>query len=120
MLFVHLQRMGVAFYTRTKTGEITARLQNDVRGAQSAITTTFVSVMTNTITVCMAVALLLSVDVRLTLISLSVVPFFFIPATIVAKKIRIVTEDMMTAFGTVYTLLIDISMTALVQYIPYS
>jgi len=89
-LFQHLQRMSLRFYVSTKTGELMSRLNNDVIGAQRAINTTFVSFITNTITVIGVLLVMFSLEWRLTLAGLVIVPLISLPARRFARGIRAV------------------------------
>jgi ATP-binding cassette subfamily B protein len=73
-LFSHLQRMELAFFTRTKTGVIQSRLQNDVGGVSSVLTNTVASVLGNTVTVIAAFVAMLLLSWQLTLVALVLMP----------------------------------------------
>lgn len=88
-LFQHLQKLHLGFYQRTKTGEMISRVNNDVEALQGMMTTTFVDLMTDLLTVVAILAVVFYLDWRLALISLSVFPFFAISITYFGKKIRI-------------------------------
>ncbi|MCL4532411.1 MAG: ABC transporter ATP-binding protein, partial [Actinobacteria bacterium] len=92
-LFEHLQRMSLRFFTNTRTGELMSRLNNDVVGAQQAVTSTSVSIISNALALVMTAAIMLSLEWRLTLISVLVLPFFIFPARRVGKVLRQVTRD---------------------------
>jgi ATP-binding cassette subfamily B protein len=68
-LFSHLQRMDLAFFTRTRTGEIQSRLGNDVAGVQAVVTDTASSILGNTVTVISALVAMLVLSWRLTLVA---------------------------------------------------
>lgn len=94
-LFDHLQRMSLRFYVTTKTGELMSRLNNDVVGAQRAINTTIVSFVTNLVTVIGVLFVMFSLEWRLTLAGLIIVPIIIIPARLFASRLReIVREGM--------------------------
>ena len=73
-LFTHLQAMDLAFFTRTKTGVIQSRLQNDVGGVAEVLTSTMTSILGNTVTVIASVVAMLVIDWRLTLIAIGLLP----------------------------------------------
>jgi ATP-binding cassette, subfamily B, bacterial len=73
-LFEHLQAMDLAFFTRTKTGVIQSRLQNDVGGVSGVLTNTVTSVLGNTVTVASALVAMLLIDWRLTIIAVILMP----------------------------------------------
>ncbi|MFV0405681.1 MAG: ABC transporter ATP-binding protein, partial [Propioniciclava sp.] len=77
-LFDHLQRMELAFFTRTRTGEIQSRLQNDVGAVAGVLTNTVSSVLGNSVTVASAVVAMVLIDWRLTVIALVLMPFLVI------------------------------------------
>ncbi|MFP5225845.1 MAG: ABC transporter ATP-binding protein [Actinomycetota bacterium] len=94
-LFDHVQRMPLAFFTRTQTGSLMSRLQSDVVGAQSAVTGTLQTVVSSTITTITTLTFMLILDVRLTLISLLVLPLFVIPSTRTGRRLQKLTREQM-------------------------
>lgn len=94
-LFRHLSRMSLRFFTATKTGELMNRLNSDVVGAQQAITGTFVTILSNLVSVAAALVVMIAFDWRLTLLALVALPLFVIPARRVARILRRVTETQM-------------------------
>lgn len=94
-LFEHLQRMSLRFFTNTKTGELMARLNNDVVGAQQAVTSTGVNIVSNLLALVMTLAVMLSLEWRLTLLSVAVLPFFILPARRVGRILRRVARESM-------------------------
>jgi ATP-binding cassette subfamily B protein len=87
-LFNHMQRMSMRFYTHTKTGALMSRLNNDVVGAQAALTRTFINIVTNLVTVVATVAIMFSLEWRLTLLSIAIVPLFLAPTRRVGRRLR--------------------------------
>ncbi|MFQ5613279.1 MAG: ABC transporter ATP-binding protein [Anaerolineae bacterium] len=87
-LFEHMQRMSLRFFTHTKSGELISRLNNDVVGAQRALTGTLITILTNVVTVISIVAIMLALEWRLTLLSLSILPLFVWPARKVGRVLR--------------------------------
>jgi ATP-binding cassette subfamily B protein len=73
-VYRHLQRMSLAFFTRTRTGEVQSRIANDIGGLESVVTTTATSIAQNATTVIAALAAMLLLDWRLAAISLVFVP----------------------------------------------
>lgn len=73
-LFEHLQSMELAFFTRTKTGVIQSRLQNDVGAVSGVLTNTLTSILGNAVTVVSAIVAMVLIDWRLTLISIAIMP----------------------------------------------
>lgn len=87
-LYRHLQSMSLRFFTHTKSGEIISRLNNDVVGAQNAITGSIPNLATNTFTLISTLAVMLTIEWRLTLLSISVLPLFILPARRVGRILR--------------------------------
>src|SRR5918994_1229244 len=79
-VFGHVQRMPVAFFTRTRTGALVSRLNNDVIGAQRAFTWTLSGVVSNVIALILALAVMLSLSWQITLLALLLLPVFVLPA----------------------------------------
>lgn len=94
-LFDHMQKMSLRFFTNTKTGELMSRLNNDVVGAQRAVNTTLVSIVSNSVAVITTLTAMLLLEWRLTLLGLVVVPFFIIPAKRIAPVLRSITRRQM-------------------------
>lgn len=94
-LFAHLQTMSLRFFTATKTGELMNRLNSDVVGAQQAITGTFVTIVSNVISVAVILVVMTEADWRLTLLAVAALPLFVLPARRVAKVLRRVTQRQM-------------------------
>lgn len=87
-MYNHIQRMSLRFFTHTRSGEIVSRFNNDVVGAQNAITGTLPSIVTNSVTLISTLVVMLSIDVRLTLLSVAVLPLFLLPTRRVARILR--------------------------------
>ncbi|MBN2624970.1 MAG: ABC transporter ATP-binding protein [Acidimicrobiales bacterium] len=79
-VFGHVQRMPVAFFTRTRTGALVSRLNNDVIGAQRAFTWTLSGVVSNVIALALALAVMLGLSWQITVLALVLLPVFVIPA----------------------------------------
>ena len=95
-LYGHLQHMSLRFFTHTKTGELMSRLNNDVGGAQRAVTGTFVDLVTNVVTLVFVLAIMLRLEWRLTLLAVAVLPLFLIPARVLGRRVRgVVRQQMM-------------------------
>jgi ATP-binding cassette, subfamily B, bacterial len=95
LLYNHVQRMPLAFFTRTQTGALISRLNNDVIGAQRALTGTFGTLTANIVQVVVAVGAMFTLDWRLTLMTLSVLPVFVLLAKNVGKKLQGLTRESM-------------------------
>ena len=87
-LYAHLQRMSMRFFTHTNTGEMMSRLNNDVNGAQRAVTGTLIELITNIIALVSTLLLMISLEWRLTLIGAMVLPLFVLPGRRVARILR--------------------------------
>ncbi|GGY18731.1 ABC transporter ATP-binding protein [Streptomyces xanthochromogenes] len=79
-VFDHVQRMPVAFFTRTRTGALVSRLNNDVIGAQRAFSNTLSGVVSNLVTLLLTLAVMLSISWQITLLALVLLPVFVLPA----------------------------------------
>jgi ATP-binding cassette, subfamily B, bacterial len=92
-LFDHVQRMPVSFFTRTQTGALMSRMNNDVIGAQQAITNTLGTVVSNVITLAVTLAVMLGLEWRLTILTLLVLPAFIIPARRIGRRLQRITRE---------------------------
>ncbi|MFC1438610.1 ABC transporter ATP-binding protein [Streptacidiphilus sp. N1-10] len=79
-VFDHVQRMPVAFFTRTRTGALVSRLNNDVIGAQRAFSNTLSGVVSNVVTLLLTLAVMLTISWQITLLALVLLPMFVVPA----------------------------------------
>ncbi|MFF6998889.1 ABC transporter ATP-binding protein [Streptomyces sp. NPDC008313] len=79
-VFDHVQRMPVAFFTRTRTGALVSRLNNDVIGAQRAFSNTLSGVVSNIVTLLLTLAVMLTLSWQITLLALALLPVFVVPA----------------------------------------
>src|SRR5207247_4523515 len=75
-VYKHLQRLSLAFFTRTRTGEVQSRIANDIGGVERVVTSTATSIVSNVTTVIAAVVAMFLLDWRLALVSLALVPIF--------------------------------------------
>ncbi len=94
-LFDKVQRMPIAFFTRTQTGALTSRLNNDVIGAQTAVTSTLGSVVSNVVVLVTTLAAMIALEWRLTLLALLVLPMFVIPARRVGRRLQQISRQQM-------------------------
>lgn len=92
-LFDHVQRMPLAFFTRTQTGSLISRMNNDVIGAQRAVTQTLGSVVSNVVVLATTLIAMGLLEWRLTLISLVLLPIFVIPAKRVGRRLQAITRE---------------------------
>jgi ATP-binding cassette subfamily B protein len=94
-LFARLQRMSLRFFTNTKVGELMSRLNNDVVGAQNAISNTIVSIVTNLIEAIALIAVMVALEWRLTLVSVLILPLFIIAARRLGTVLRDIAREAM-------------------------
>jgi ATP-binding cassette subfamily B protein len=92
-LFDHVQRMPLAFFTRTQTGTLISRLNNDVIGAQRAFTGTLGTVVGNVITLGGTLIAMLLLEWRLTLLAIVILPVFVLPARRVGAGLQDITRE---------------------------
>ena len=86
-VFEHVQRMPIAFFTRTHTGALVSRLNNDVIGAQRAFTSALSGVVTNVIALVLTLGVMVSLSWQITLLALVLLPIFVIPARRVGARV---------------------------------
>jgi len=92
-VYTHLQRLPLAFFTRTRTGEVQSRIANDIGGVQNVVTSTATSIAQNVTTVIATAAALLLLSWPLTLASFALLPFFAIATRRVGDRRRRVAKD---------------------------
>jgi ATP-binding cassette subfamily B protein len=92
-VFGHIQRMPIAFFTRTQTGALISRLNNDVIGAQQAFTDTLSSVVSNIISVTLVLIVMFFLSWQITVISLIILPIFVFPAKRVGRRLSVITRE---------------------------
>ena len=92
-VFAHFQRMPIAFFSRTQTGALVSRLNNDVLDAQSAFTNTLSSVVGNAITVAITLIAMFVLSWQITLLALLLFPVFVLPARWVGRRIQAITRE---------------------------
>jgi ATP-binding cassette subfamily B protein len=94
-VYAHMQSMSLRFFTRTRAGELMSRLNNDVVGAQGAITGTLVTLISNTVSLALTLAVMLSLEWRLTLLGVAILPLFILPARRIGRTLRVLTRQAM-------------------------
>lgn len=94
-LFDHVQRLPVAFFTRTQTGALISRLNNDVIGAQAAMTGTLGTVVQNLITLATTLTVMLRISWQITLLAMFVLPLFLLPSKRTGKRLQRMTRQQM-------------------------
>ncbi|MCC6297993.1 MAG: ABC transporter ATP-binding protein [Anaerolineales bacterium] len=95
MLFSRLQRMSLRFFTNTKSGELMSRLNNDVVGAQNAISNTIVNIVTNLIEAIALFVVMFTLEWRLTIVSVLILPLFIIAAQRLGNVLRDIARQAM-------------------------
>ncbi|HEX9019210.1 MAG TPA: ABC transporter transmembrane domain-containing protein [Anaerolineaceae bacterium] len=96
-LYSRLQHMSLRFFTNTKVGELMSRLNNDVVGAQNAISNTIVSIITNIVQAVAVLSVMLTMEWHLTIISVMIMPLFIIVARRLGERLRIISRQQMEA-----------------------
>ena len=94
-LYTHRQRLSMRFFTNTKTGKMMSRLNNDVSEAQWAVTGTLISLVTNIITIISSLAMMVSLEWRLTLLGVAILPLFILPSRRMGSVLRVITRQHM-------------------------
>ena len=92
-VFVHIQRMSLAFFTRARTGALVSRLNSDVSGVRDAFTDILSTAVGNVVTVTLVLAAMFSLSWRLTLATLVLVPVFLLPARYFGRRLRALTRE---------------------------
>jgi len=92
-VYDHVQRMPLQFFTRTQTGALVSRLNNDVLGAQRAFTTTLSGVVSNVIQLVLTAAVMFTLSWQITALSLVLLPIFIVPARRVGHRLAEITRE---------------------------
>lgn len=92
-VFDHVQRMPLAFFTRTQTGALVSRLNNDVTGAQEAFTDVLSTVIGSLISVAIVLGIMFYLSWQLTLVALVLLPMFLLPARWLGRKLQAITRE---------------------------
>jgi ATP-binding cassette, subfamily B, bacterial len=92
-VFRHVQQMPIAFFTRTQTGAMVSRLNNDVIGAQQAFTTLLSNVVGNLVTVVIVLGAMFYLSWQITLIALVLLPAFLVSARFIGRRIGALTKE---------------------------
>ena len=96
-LYAHMQRMSLRFFTNNKVGELMSRLNNDVVGAQNAVTNSVISIVTSLVQSIAVLVVMFTLDWRLTLISMLVAPFFAVVAALLSRRLRSIVRKQLEA-----------------------
>jgi ATP-binding cassette, subfamily B, bacterial len=103
-VYRHLQRLSLAFFTRTRTGEVQSRIANDIGGVERVVTSTATSIVSNVTTVVAAVVAMFLLDWRLAVFSLALVPVFVLLTRRVGEQRRRITTDRQQTMADMSTL----------------
>ena len=106
-VFDHVQRMPLAFFTRTQTGALVSRLNNDVTGAQEAFTDVLSTVIGNLISVAIVLVIMFFLSWQLTLVSLVLLPVFLLPARWLGRKLQAITRERYELMGEMNTTMVE-------------
>ena len=103
-VYRHLQRLSLAFFTRTRTGEVQSRIANDIGGVERVVTSTATSIVSNATTVIAAIVAMFILDWRLAVFSLALVPIFVLLTRRVGEQRRRITTDRQKTMADISTL----------------
>ncbi len=92
-VYDHVQRMPLQFFTRTQTGALVSRLNNDVLGAQRAFTSTLSGVVSNVIQLALTAAVMFTLSWQITALSLVLLPVFILPARRIGRRLADITRE---------------------------
>jgi ATP-binding cassette subfamily B protein len=106
-VFAHVQRMPVAFFTRTQTGALISRLNSDVIGAQQAFTSTLSGVVSNVVSLILVAAAMFTLSWQITLVSLIMLPCFLVPARYVGRTLQGLTRESMQTNAEMSTMMTE-------------
>jgi ATP-binding cassette subfamily B protein len=103
-VYRHLQRLSLAFFTRTRTGEVQSRIANDIGGVQTVVTTTATSVVSNVTTVVTTSVAMVLLDWRLAIAAFALLPVFVLMTRRIGQKRRALTSTMQGTLADISTL----------------
>lgn len=92
-VFAHIQRMPIAFFTRTHTGALISRLNNDVLGAQQVFTSTLTNLVNSLFTLALTLGVMFALSWQITLVALVMLPLFLLPARWIGRKLAAITRE---------------------------
>jgi ATP-binding cassette subfamily B protein len=93
LVFSHVQRQSIAFFTRTQTGALISRINSDVIGAQQAFTATLSGVVSNVVSLILVIATMLVLSWQITVVSLLLLPVFLLPTRWVGRRLQLLTRE---------------------------
>jgi ATP-binding cassette subfamily B protein len=93
LVFAHVQKQSIAFFTRTQTGALISRINSDVIGAQQAFTATLSGVVSNVVSLVLVTITMLILSWQITIFSLLLLPVFLIPTKWVGRRLQSLTRE---------------------------
>jgi ATP-binding cassette subfamily B protein len=93
LVFAHVQKQSIAFFTRTQTGALISRINSDVMGAQQAFTATLSGVVSNVVSLVLVGVTMLILSWQITIFSLLLLPVFLIPTKWVGRRLQSLTRE---------------------------
>ncbi len=93
LVFAHIQRQSIAFFTRTQTGALISRINSDVMGAQQAFTATLSGVVSNVVSLLLVGITMMVLSWQITIFSLFLLPLFLIPTKWVGRRLQSLTRE---------------------------
>ncbi|MGB6451750.1 MAG: ABC transporter ATP-binding protein [Steroidobacteraceae bacterium] len=106
-LFEHIQRMPLAFFTRTQTGALVSRLSNDVSGARTAFTDILSNGVGNLITVSLIIGAMFVLSWRITLVAMVLLPLFILPSRSFGRKLQAITRETFDLVAQMNSLMVE-------------
>ena len=100
-LFDHIQKLSLKYYSQTKTGEIISRVINDVEQTKNFVMTGLMNIWLDLVTIVIAIVIMLTLDVRLTIVSIALVPLYGLAVRIFYGKLRKLTRNRSQALAEV-------------------
>jgi ATP-binding cassette subfamily B protein len=106
-VFVHIQSMSIAFFTRARTGALVSRLNNDVSGVRDAFTDILSTAVGNLVTVTLVLAAMFALSWRLTVAALVLVPLFLLPARYLGRRMKVLMRESFDRTADMNTLMVE-------------
>uniref|UniRef100_UPI00146FCA18 ABC transporter ATP-binding protein n=1 Tax=Streptosporangium amethystogenes TaxID=2002 RepID=UPI00146FCA18 len=94
-VFTHVQRQSLAFFTRTQTGSLVSRFNNDVIGAREALTSLLSQATSTVLTLILVLTAMFYLSWQITLVALLIIPFFLLPTRLIASRLQRLTRERM-------------------------
>ncbi|MFH1868927.1 MAG: ABC transporter ATP-binding protein [Candidatus Omnitrophota bacterium] len=87
-LYLHLQKMSLSYFSRRRVGEVVSRMTGDISSAQNIVSSAIINAVMDTVLLLLLVLMLFAINIRLTLISISIIPFYILAHSFLSKQIR--------------------------------